>query len=331
METQRQRHGFITFWLWLGLVINALGILYGIHVYDQLSSWELVDFLGDYAVFMLILTVVSGALMIASYALLLNWNRSGFWLLMITSIGAFFAEVIIVENYFYYPDLIEVDMAAGIITPVVAITILYLILQIKKDGVSYWDAMGNDATAPTPTHRPTPAPAPQPANEKKDKFCPNCGARNLATSNFCTSCGAALIAPAPAPTPTPPAAPQKYDVRHIKDINNIVPYSTINDPQNHIFYSYLHQAFQDCSIQTKVSPSAIFPGAPSYAMPINFLITKGNKKLAVLLMDRSQSKRYSHKETLLLCQENGLEVMEFYLHLPNEEEYVVARIKKVLG
>ena len=118
-----------------------------------------------------------------------------------------------------------------------------------------------------------------------------------------------------------------YDFRHIKDISNVVPYETLSDPLNEVFKQYLQDNDLGCTIETGV----MLPGAPAHAMPVNFLLTKGNKKLAVLLLDCSKVKRYSVQETHALCEENGIEAIRFYFECDNEEEYVVERIKDHLS
>ena len=68
-------------------------------------------------------------------------------------------------------------------------------------------------------------------------------------------------------------------------------------------------------------------------MPINFLVTKGNKRTAVLLVDGYKCRRYSLLETMELCKENGITPLRFIIDneaWPNEEQYVVNRIRKTL-
>ena len=66
-------------------------------------------------------------------------------------------------------------------------------------------------------------------------------------------------------------------------------------------------------------------------MPVNFLLRQGNKAVAVLLLERSKVMRYSVQETEALCQENGVTVRRFYFEYPNEEEYVIERLKQSLA
>ncbi len=89
-----------------------------------------------------------------------------------------------------------------------------------------------------------------------------------------------------------------------------------------MFRKILQENFSDCNVRKAVVASELFPDAPSYAMPINFFITKGETKLALFLLERGQAKRYSYLETSALCDENGIECMTFFLHLPNEEDYI---------
>lgn len=125
--------------------------------------------------------------------------------------------------------------------------------------------------------------------------------------------------------------PQPWNFRNIKDINNIVPYATLHLRENQMFLSYLFNNFQDCKLETKVQAAQLFPYAPVYAMPINFLLTKGDNRVAVLIVEgNAKYKRYSVLETMELCKENNITALRFITTYPNEEKYVVERIRKAL-
>lgn len=162
-------------------------------------------------------------------------------------------------------------------------------------------------------------------------FCPQCGYRNQSTSRFCSACGTPLEKLHQPVDETGTVEPQIYDFRHIRDVSNVVKYETLSEPLNHLFYSYLNQNLTDCEVDSKVAAETLFPNAPKYAMPINFLVKKGNKRVAVLLLKNGREYRYSVLETKELCKENGIEVLQFFLHLPNEERYVVERVRKALA
>ena len=125
--------------------------------------------------------------------------------------------------------------------------------------------------------------------------------------------------------------PQPWNFRNIKDINNIVPYATLHLRENQMFLSYLFNNFQDCKLENKIYVNQLFSNAPDYSMPINFLLTKGNKKVAILLVEGdAKYKRYSVLETMELCKENNITALRFITTYPNEEKYVVERIRKAL-
>ena len=84
-----------------------------------------------------------------------------------------------------------------------------------------------------------------------------------------------------------------YDYRHIRDISNVIKYDTLAEPLNQIFLKYLQESDLGCEIET----GAMFPYAPDHAMPINFLLRKDDKEVAILLVNRSKTKRYSVQET----------------------------------
>lgn len=117
-----------------------------------------------------------------------------------------------------------------------------------------------------------------------------------------------------------------YDYRHIRDISNVIKYDTLAEPLNQIFLKYLQESDLGCEIET----GAMFPYAPDHAMPINFLLRKDDKEVAILLVNRSKIKRYSVQETEALCREQGVDILRFYFERENEKEYVIERIKKAL-
>lgn len=117
-----------------------------------------------------------------------------------------------------------------------------------------------------------------------------------------------------------------YDYRHIRDISNVIKYDTLAEPLNQIFLKYLQESDLGCEIET----GAMFPYAPDHAMPINFLLRKDDKEVAILLVNRSKIKRYSVQETEALCREQGVDILRFYFECENEKEYVTERIRKAL-
>lgn len=119
----------------------------------------------------------------------------------------------------------------------------------------------------------------------------------------------------------------KYDFRHIQDISNVIKYGTLDEPLNQFFDNYI----KDSDLGCEVKVGAMFPDAPAHAMPINFLLRKGDKAVAILLVHRSKIKRYSVQETEALCHENGVKVLRFYFERENDAEYVIERIRTALS
>lgn len=118
-----------------------------------------------------------------------------------------------------------------------------------------------------------------------------------------------------------------FDFRHIRDISNVIKYDTLDDPLNEVILGYIRSADLGCEVKAGV----MFPNAPAHAMPINFLLHKGDKEVAILLLHGSKIKRYSVQETEALCSENGVDVMRFYFEYDNESDYVIERIRKALS
>ena len=117
----------------------------------------------------------------------------------------------------------------------------------------------------------------------------------------------------------------RYDFRHIRNIYNVINYNTLSYELNKTFKEYLMEE------NYQIEVGAMFPGAPEHAMPINFLLTKDGKRVAILLLEWRKAKRYSVQETEALCKENGVEVLKFYFNCENEKGYVLERIRKAFN
>ena len=173
---------------------------------------------------------------------------------------------------------------------------------------------GGGRVAPEP-------PKPQILKEDGSGRCPNCNRLYYRQENYCKWCGVVFDQRGHV-VPNVIYRTPDYDI--IK-IWWLLSYS------HHIFYSYLSQNLTDCKIETKVPACTLFPKALAYAMPINFLVSAGDKRVAVLLVGKQKTKRFSLLETKQLCKENGIDVLCFYFECENAEDYVVARVRKALN
>jgi hypothetical protein len=127
---EKQRHGFVTFWLWLMLIGGVLG-----SIPYFTNSLELAAVLSVAAgkivqPSMIYLLGVVGLLNIGLAIALLQWKKWGFWGFCGTATIAFIINASI--------GLLSISPAMPIIG-ILSILILWAILQIKKDGVSCWD------------------------------------------------------------------------------------------------------------------------------------------------------------------------------------------------
>ena len=153
-----KRHGFITFWLWLGVVLGIMGfigLLVGISSLNTVpnpltyDSWE--DF--EYALWryehasslttlFIFYAIVCLADAVASF-LLLQRKKIGFKI----RIGA--AGVSVILAFVYGLSIAQkagVGLAFGsaigtAIGAAIGIGILYAILNIRKEGVPYWNQL----------------------------------------------------------------------------------------------------------------------------------------------------------------------------------------------
>lgn len=122
----RGRHLFITIWLWFCTVINVLmTVVYFILLFSSIGLWSSTP---EPLALRLLWLAISIAV-VAGYVMLLKWNKSGYYVLG----GVAVVNVII--------SLLVNGPTVAAFTPVVGILVLYGILQIKKDGVEYWEAM----------------------------------------------------------------------------------------------------------------------------------------------------------------------------------------------
>lgn len=164
------RNGFITFWLWLGVVGSVISLGSTVVI-----GTDIADVAG-YVFFSLVSSLVG----CVGYVMLLLWNRGGFVVTIVASVMNLVGSIIAstrLEEYlsydYYYDEAVMVGVTgmstyAAIIGAVVGAVILFAILQIKSDGVSYWDAMKlreerESGSAPAErlynSNKPAPAPA----------------------------------------------------------------------------------------------------------------------------------------------------------------------------
>lgn len=130
-ETPAPRHGFITFWLWMGIVSGFIGGL--VNIFNPSDEYYLYTSGGsiyiDESVF-IICGLISWAGIVGSVAMLRR-KKWGFY--MFLGLSAFSCFV----TLFAMPFMGMISLLVGALMA----WLLWAILHMKKDGVKYWDTM----------------------------------------------------------------------------------------------------------------------------------------------------------------------------------------------
>lgn len=140
----KERHGFVTFWLWLIVIGNVVGVImqamaanYAILAYATDENAKIffyfrhgiVDYYIYASYFMIVLSLVN----IAGAIVLLKWEKLGYWL-FVGSAATCLAIMVSFGILGGFTTAVVSSMIGAVIGPVV----LWAILQIKKNGVSCW-------------------------------------------------------------------------------------------------------------------------------------------------------------------------------------------------
>jgi hypothetical protein len=121
-NNEKIRHAFVTFWLWVSTIGNIFGMLEDIKErtsYDQSYNFRIFLFV----------------IVIAGNILVLNWKIIGFYFIVL-------ALIVLppVARYYYYTNL-----AFSIFISVIMFSVYFGILHIKKNGISTWEYLLNEA------------------------------------------------------------------------------------------------------------------------------------------------------------------------------------------
>lgn len=121
----KERNGFVTFYLWLGLVVNSLmAAAYFVTLFTSKGLWTAYDPMWER-----IYGVICSAIMCIGYYNLLKWKRMGFVIL------AGIAVVVMIIN------MGTTGFSLATFQPILSLAILYAVLQIRKNGVFCWESL----------------------------------------------------------------------------------------------------------------------------------------------------------------------------------------------
>ena len=152
----RKRHGFVTFWLWLGIIANLItGILsldlknyfetlyfYSQNSYSFLFGGSAASQIETLGLILTVIAVIASILGIIFYINLLRWKKNAFWGLVVTALIVAIADVIVMnlmkEAFLQGGLVLNWSPTMQIIITPISILILFGILQISKNGVSCW-------------------------------------------------------------------------------------------------------------------------------------------------------------------------------------------------
>lgn len=167
MEMTKERHGFVTFWLWLCIIACAISAPVSMFRMDDMKtracdnlSWlveqglieinhDVISSIESGFFYLYIVMALEALFMIVGYAKLLKWKKSGFWFLIgtrVLSIATCAALYVYINKTYQVSYLttsvfqfhIPVMVIASIVGAIYSLGILLAILQIRKNGVSCW-------------------------------------------------------------------------------------------------------------------------------------------------------------------------------------------------
>lgn len=117
------RNGFISFYLWFGIVVNSLiGIAYFVTIFTSKTAYDPMS--------SRIYGFASSFILVAGYFSLLKWKKFGFYVLAAMAVLSLGINLVTDTN----ADL-------GTFGPIVSLMILFAVLQLKKNRKSCWEQL----------------------------------------------------------------------------------------------------------------------------------------------------------------------------------------------
>lgn len=130
---EKQRHGFVTFWLSLMCVVNSIAAL--------VAVYKLVAGTGMGSMGSQFVSIVAYIINIVGSVMLLDWKKIGFWLFGGVCVISLVMNIINLQQYQQLGLSTGMAILIAILGSVLGFVVLWAILQIKKDGVSCWSQL----------------------------------------------------------------------------------------------------------------------------------------------------------------------------------------------
>ena len=144
---EKKRHGFVRFWLWLMLIGNLFSGIYSIYNHN-VAIWAYASLdmaqqffyfnreIAHFYSYAMIALGCIGIVNTVSAIMLLNWKKIGFWMFLVMAVLNF-CLMISFGCIGGWTTAIFQSIGGAILGPI----ILYLILLIRKNGISCWSQL----------------------------------------------------------------------------------------------------------------------------------------------------------------------------------------------
>jgi len=132
------RNGFVTLWYGVIIFVNVIAAIFCVYVFSQkyMYGGYMHSALGYDIILPLIYALFNLANIGAVWALF-EWKKFGFWIILGVALLRLVTTVGIYGDYSLRLPMVMLSIVGAIISPFV----LYLVLQISKDGRSCWSLL----------------------------------------------------------------------------------------------------------------------------------------------------------------------------------------------